>query len=194
MGGYGAVAIALRNPDVFGTAFSSAGALRFAQRAAREIVEGGEDWNRPDSWTMSAKPPVDITGFATQSQRTPPGRVFELAAQALAADPFTLVESIDADSAPYLHLDCGSTDTLCEESRALADRLRSRGLAFSLFEMPGDHDVPYWAQAFAHTVTILRPRLAAQAVAAAEPPGYSSQRRHDRRGACAAQARLPGLW
>ncbi len=151
MGGYGAIAIALHHPDRFGFAFSSAGALRFAARARDEIVRGEDDWNRPELWSKDEKPPVAIPGFATQRERTPRGRVFVTVEHADAADPSVIATRIDPATAPFLHLDCGLQDGLLPETLALADALRTRGLAHALVLLPGDHDTPYWRDAFAHT-------------------------------------------
>lgn len=151
MGGYGAVAIALRHPERFGFAFSSAGALRFPSRAREELASGTDDWNRPELWSNDDRPPVPIPGFATQRERTPRGRVFVSAAQADAADPLLLVDRIDPARAPFVHLDCGQQDTLLPETLMLAERLRQRGLRHALVLLPGDHDTPYWQEAFART-------------------------------------------
>ena len=168
MGGYGAVAIALRRPDIFAAAFSSAGALRFAARAREELRTGQDDWNRPELWSKDDRPPVAIPDFSTQRERTPQGRVFVTDAQAAAADPFALVDAIDPVLAPMLHLDCGLSDSLLPETLAFAERLRARALRHSLWLGPGDHDTPYWAQAFEHSAlrldaTFATPPIGAEA-------------------------------
>lgn len=159
MGGYGAVTLALRHPDLFAVAFSSAGALRFAERAREELRSGVDDWNRPELWSKDERPPVAIAGFATQRERTPHGRVFLTDAQTRAFDPFDLARRIDPRRAPFLHLDCGLQDGLLPETRAFADLLHARGIKHSLVLMLGDHEVPYWADAFAHTSLALKPIL-----------------------------------
>jgi putative tributyrin esterase len=159
MGGYGAIAIALSRPELFTAAFSSAGALRFAAHAREDLRSGQDDWNRPELWSSEEKPAVDIDGFATQRERTPRGRVFGTAAQAEAADPFMLIEHIPPQQTPYMHLDCGLKDTLLPETRDFVARLRARGIDHSSLELPGDHETPYWAQAFEHSLLIMKQRL-----------------------------------
>ena len=169
MGGYGAIAIALRHPDVFGFAFSSAGALRFAAHARDELASGSEDWNRPELWSKESRPPVDTPGFATQRERTPRGRVFATAAQANAADPFVLAGGLEPARAPFLHLDAGLQDELLPETLAFAERLRARGLPHALVLLPGGHEVPYWRTAFERTALSLRAFFAPPSLPAARP-------------------------
>jgi len=183
MGGYGAITIALRHPDVFGIAFSSAGALRFAERARQELESGGEDWNRPELWSKDENAAVPIAGFSTQRERTPRGRVFVDPAQTRQADPFVLVDAMTPARAPYLHLDCGLQDSLCPETRGFAARLRDRGIAHSYLELPGDHDAPYWTDAFAHTALILKAALAGASPAHSTSPRAMSGIAHARSGA-----------
>lgn len=160
MGGYGAITVVLRHPDTFIAAFSSAGALRFAERAREEIRSGKDDWNRPTLWSENENVPVLIRGFATQRERTPRGRVFVESGQTGAYDPFVLAQQIEPARAPHIHLDCGLQDSLLPETRAFAAALSAHRLRHSLIELPGDHDVPYWATAFEHTLLILKPLLA----------------------------------
>lgn len=159
MGGYGAVAIALRHPDKFAFAFSSAGALRFAQRIAEELRSGQEDWNRPTLWSTDERPPVAIAGFSTQAERTPRGRVFTSVGQAEEADPFVLARRMPVERAPYLHLDYGLQDSLGPETEAFATVLKERGIPYSLVVLPGDHEAPYWTHAFEHALLVLRGHL-----------------------------------
>lgn len=169
MGGYGAVTIALRHPDLFAAAFSSAGALRFAERAREEIRSGKDDWNRPELWSKEEYAPVPIAGFATQRERTPRGRVFVDPVQTDAYDPFVLAQQIDPARAPHIHLDCGLQDALLPETLALAAALAAHGLRHSLTVLPGEHEVPYWANAFEHTLLIFKPLLAASTPAGDRP-------------------------
>lgn len=160
MGGYGAVSIALRHSKRFSFAFSSAGALAFPSRAQEEIRAGTLDWNAPEQWSKDERPPADVSGFATQTQRTPRGTVFSTEAQARAVDPFVLAETMNVQAMPYIHLDCGLDDGLLPETLRLFEVLRRRGAAHSLTLLPGDHETPYWAQAFEHTLLVLRAHFA----------------------------------
>jgi S-formylglutathione hydrolase FrmB len=131
---------------------------------------GNEDWNRPELWSSEEWLPVLITGFATQRERTPRGRVFVNAAQTRENDPFELARHIDPRHAPFLHLDCGLQDGLLPETLAFAQQLRESGLSHALVLLPGDHEAPYWAEAFARTRLALQTVFTARAVAPADPP------------------------
>jgi putative tributyrin esterase len=156
MGGYGAVTLALRHPQMFSFAFSSAGALAFARHAADELQTGKPDWNQPELWSTEQKPPVDIKGFATQRERTPRGTVFSSEEQANAHDPIQLIKRLSSDQAPYLHFDVGTDDALADETRQLVDALRANRFAYSYTELPGTHELPYWRQAMLHTIVALQ--------------------------------------
>lgn len=158
MGGYGAISLALKNPSMFSFAFSSAGALSFAQHAEKELSTDTVDWNQPEQWSKDSRPPVDIEGFATQRERTPRGTVFLTKAQASSADPAQILAKLSPVDAPYIHLDVGTEDSLAPETRAFVKQLRTRGFAHSYLELAGAHEVPYWQNAFAHTVLILQRR------------------------------------
>lgn len=188
MGGYGAVAIALRHPDRFSFALSSAGALGFPARAQEEIRAGAPDWNEPQRWSSDERPPVDIPGFATQRERTPQGLVFATEAQARAVDPYVLAETADAQKLPYLHLDCGLQDGLLPETLRLAEVLRRRKAAHSLVLLPGDHEAPYWSQAFEHTLLVLRAHFAR---ASSRKQGRAVQRRRRNSGSRLRMAHAP---
>ncbi len=156
MGGYGATTIALKHPSLFSFAFSSAGALQFAQHAEKEIRLGKPDWNQPELWSNEERPGVDVKEFSTQQERTPRGSVFLTAAQAGSADPFRLLAMTTPAEAPFLHLDAGSADSLAPETIAFVQQLREKGFAYSYVELTGAHEVPYWRNAFAHTVLALQ--------------------------------------
>jgi putative tributyrin esterase len=156
MGGFGAIALALKHPKQFSFAFSSAGALSFAQHAQNELLGGKADWNQPELWSKQDRAPVDIVGFSSQRQRTPKGIVFATIKQAQASDPVYLLDTLKPGDAPYLHLDAGTEDALAPEARLLVEKLRAKGFAHSYLELPGAHEVPYWRDALAHTVLIIQ--------------------------------------
>ncbi len=165
MGGYGAISLALKHPSMFSFAFSSAGALSFAKHAEKELSTDKVDWNQPERWSKESRPLVDIEGFATQRQRTPRGTVFSTKAQASSADPAQILAKLSPVDAPYIHLDAGTEDSLASETRAFVEHLRAGGFAHSYLELAGAHEVPYWQNAFAHTLIVLQ-RHQNQALAA----------------------------
>ncbi len=155
MGGYGAIVLALKHPKLFSFAFSSAGAVKFARHARDELANNRPDWNQPELWSTEEKSAVDIEGFATQHQRTPAGLVFVNAKQALANDPFHLLETMDLTKTPHLHLDVGIADELAVETREFVQVLRDKSITHTSIELPGNHHTPYWRNAFEHTLLVL---------------------------------------
>ncbi len=85
MGGYGAIKLALKHPDVFGSAHSHSGALNCLHDHDVPARVGAYEFQQ----VFGADPP---------SNR--------------AEDPFALAESIDPARAPALWLDCGVDDYL----------------------------------------------------------------------------------
>jgi putative tributyrin esterase len=118
MGGYGAVKLALRYPDLFCSANSHSGALGFAH------------------WPLS-KDPGDA--FAVEFKRVigeePVGGPNDL---------FALAESLDPAKRPALTIDCGTEDFLLNANRAFHDHLDQIGFSHGYQEFPGEHNWAYW--------------------------------------------------
>lgn len=115
MGGYGALALALRHPHLFGSAVSHSGVVDAAAlMAASKPGEGiGDDMRR----VFGARLGHDAD-------------IFKLA---LRAKPL-----------PQLHIDCGSEDFLIAGNRKLHAHLERKGVAHVYREYPGSHNWAYW--------------------------------------------------
>jgi S-formylglutathione hydrolase len=159
MGGCGAVALALRHPDRFAVAVSSGGALAVARSAAEELRAGKPDWNEPARWDHPIRPPGPTPGFATQAERTPPGKLFTTPEQAAGWNPFDLAGRADPKTCPHLHLDCGTADDGLPLAREFTDLLRPRKLPYSYLELPGGHAPPYWRDAARHWLLVVAEHL-----------------------------------
>ncbi len=137
MGGYGAVTLALRYPDVFGAAVSHSGVLsplyvgptpyappaRYASRA--------DDFHRlwsAASLTRQLAFGSDTAGWWARD----PGR---LAAWLQRTDPARL---------PALYADVGRDDPLADENRAFRDQLGAIGVPLAYHEWLGGHTWTYW--------------------------------------------------
>lgn len=116
MGGYGAVKLALRHPNLFCSATSHSGALAFAHDRL------------PDDPQRTAFT-ADIVG------ENPRGG---------ANDLFALAEKIDRDRLPALRIDCGVDDFLIEDNRRFHAHLDELGVAHEYAEYPGAHTWAYW--------------------------------------------------
>jgi putative tributyrin esterase len=155
MGGYGALAIGLKNPHLFGFVFSSAGAIDFCKYIKQEFEKDTLDWNNPVLWSEDSKI-TDCQNFSTWRERTPPGLVFKNAIDADAFDPYTLLEKADSASLPFIHIDCGNNDFHLTAALNFTEALKKKSVRYSLLVMPGNHEVPYWQQAISHTFLILQ--------------------------------------
>jgi putative tributyrin esterase len=155
MGGFGALSVGLKNPSRFGFVFSSAGAINFCQNIKREMANNTLDWNSPELWSDGDKV-IDVPGFASQRERTPVGLVFKTRADADQYDPYLLVQKLDTDQLPFLHLDCGAQDDFLADAQQFAALLRQKSKRYSFLQMPGAHEVPYWRQAIEHSFLIMQ--------------------------------------
>lgn len=118
MGGYGAVKIALVHPDLFVSAASLSGALRFPR-------EGWDDG-----------PKVFGTGPPSERLRAQ-NDVLELALALERARP--------AWSGPALYLDCGTDDFLYDSNARVRSFLREIAVPYAYHEEPGSHTWEYWS-------------------------------------------------
>jgi putative tributyrin esterase len=154
MGGYGALAVGLKNANMFGFVFSSAGAIDFCKYIKEEFSKDTLDWNSPVLWSEDKKT-VDIPQFSNWKERTPPGIVFKQPSDADLYDPYLLLEKADTASLPFIHIDCGNKDYHLKAALNFTEKLKKKTNRYSLLIMPGNHEVPYWEQAIRHTFLLL---------------------------------------
>jgi len=117
MGGYGAWRLALAHPDLFASAASVSGALRFPR-------EGWDDG-----------PKVFGTGAPSEMLRAR-NDVLELAE--------AVQRNRAAWSGPALYLDCGTDDFLYDSNTRVRMFLREIGVPYEYHEQPGGHSWEYW--------------------------------------------------
>jgi S-formylglutathione hydrolase FrmB len=153
MGGYGAITLGLRNPDMFVSIGSTSGALEHGRQAARRLR--GQD-PTPDARERSGEPNPDIgiPGFSSQAERTPLGREFVTAEQADRYDPFVLINQVPAEQVPHIYLDCGTEDRLIAGARELAGILMEKNLPFDYMQMAGAHNGAYWTQSVGRIIGV----------------------------------------
>jgi putative tributyrin esterase len=145
MGGYGAVTLALRYPDVFAAAASHSGVLApmyagphpFAPppRYATSMEEVRARWQR-FWWSMGPAFGSDTAAwFAREPSR--------LARRLLASGYAPATRA--ARAFPALFLDAGRDDALViDDNRALHAELAALGVPHRYTEWPGGHDWTYW--------------------------------------------------
>jgi putative tributyrin esterase len=114
MGGYGAVKLALKYPQLFCSAVAHSAALDVRRRIERPEV--------------------------AEEMR----RIFGPAPGGGPDDPYALAATMDRTLLPALRLDCGLEDGLLEENRAFHHHLAQLGIPHEYAECPGAHTWEYW--------------------------------------------------
>jgi len=164
MGGYGAITLGLRNPELFISIGSTSGALEYARQFARRLRGEAPPRQEPDRTPAElserearrsrVNPLIGIDGFSSQVERTPMGQEFVTAEHADAYDPFTLIDKLSADEVPHIYLDCGTEDRLIAGARELASILIDRDIPFDYMQMPGAHNASYWIQSVGRIMAV----------------------------------------
>lgn len=125
MGGYGSIALLLRNRDVFCAAASLSGIM--------DIVAHGTQWGL-------------LQTFGDQSTDLPEWQ---------ANNPLDLIEQLPGRKLPPMFLICGSEDFAYQENRAMAEKLYDDGAAFLFLFPPGTHSHPFWQENIGEAVKFL---------------------------------------
>ena len=126
MGGYGAMMLALRHPDVFCAASSHSGSLYFSSRPHPQ-------GKKHQDALAAALPPGQYDCFALAAA----GR------QTTAAMP---------PLAPAIRFDCGTSDFLLPVNREFHEHLDKLALPHEYHEYEGGHDWKYWEAHFGETL------------------------------------------
>jgi len=130
MGGYGALRLALAHPDLFVSAASQSGAVRFTR----------EEW-REDEQIFGSGGGANRLRIAND--------LMELA--------FALRRAQPQWAGPALYIDCGTEDFLYDSNTRLRAFLREIDVPYEYHEWPGAHSWEYWS---AHLPDQLRFSLA----------------------------------
>ncbi len=118
MGGYGAIKLALKHPDVFCSAHSHSGALTRLAALAQAT--------QTDSYILEAK------------------AIFGTSAAGGREDCVALAETCPRSRRPCLWIDCGTQDSLIQDNRQMHRHLLKLRYKHTYHEYPGAHDWPYW--------------------------------------------------
>ncbi len=115
MGGYGAVKIALKHPELFASADAHSGVLGLVRH------------------------PLESKRLTREFTR-----IFGKSPKGGPEDPFTLAEEVDRDRLPALRIDCGQEDPFILQNRAFHAHLEELKIPHEYHEYPGTHDWQYW--------------------------------------------------
>jgi len=133
MGGYGAIKLALKYPQLF----AIAGGISAALNAPVDLDDQAPDFRAN---LQSAFGPHDSL---TRQQN----------------DAIALLAQHDSTKLPYVYLDCGTSDALfLQSNRELAARLQKREVPYEFHEMPGAHTWDFWDAAILRFLNTLAQR------------------------------------
>ena len=124
MGGYGAVKLALKFPEVFCAAASHSGAL--VNPEERGGIYAGSELQRIFGDSPAGGP----------------------------NDVFALAERLDPARQPVLRIDCGVEDGLLEHNRRFHRHLDHLGIEHEYAEFPGGHNWEYWDAHVRETIAL----------------------------------------
>lgn len=149
MGGYGAVSLALRYPDVFAAAASHSGVLAPAWLGPRPFAEPAVWARTPEELRQAAGDVRFDRWFAPRFGRDTVGWY--------AREPSRLVERLvrAGQPVPALYFDCGVSDVYLDQNRAFAATLRRLGLSYRYHEPRGGHEWDYWRARLPESLTWL---------------------------------------
>ena len=137
MGGYGAMKLGLKHPDMFAAVASLSGALAAARR--REAHDDDAEFQKLVSNVFG--PPDN------------PARAQE--------DPFELVKKVPAELRPQLYISVGSGDFLLEENRDFVELLSDLKVPYQYREFPGKHEWPVWDREIQVVLSLQAPVIGA---------------------------------
>ena len=119
MGGFGAVKLALRHPNLFGFAAAMSSAIDVPRRAFSM-----KRWQQSRHYNSI----FGTSGSQTRREN----------------DPFVLVRTANPEATPYLFLTCGEQEGLLPANREFAKLLEARHFHFEFHTVPGGHDWNQW--------------------------------------------------
>ncbi len=140
MGGYGAMKLGLKYPQLFAAAASLSGALASARPEWLESLH--EDGIRK----------VIEADFGPSDN---PARVSN--------DPFELVKKISLSQLPQLYFSVGESDRLIEDNRKFARLLAELKIPYQYREVPGPHEWPVWDEQIQVVLALQAPVIGAGA-------------------------------
>jgi S-formylglutathione hydrolase FrmB len=162
MGGFGAMSLALRHPDMFVSVSSTSGALSYARDRAADIeagappparrsTEDSPELARADAFISQI---IDIPGFSSQDDRNPAGTDFTTVAEAEAYDPFKIIYQVPKAELPHIYLDGGLEDGLLNSAREFIQVLLLNDVPFVYMQDHGRHNSEYWRRSVGHFMNI----------------------------------------
>jgi S-formylglutathione hydrolase FrmB len=144
MGGFGALSLSLRHPDLFGAAASHSGVVALFYVGPHPYVRGQEQLGADvERWGRH----VGAIGELVR------GIFGHDVANWRAHDPATLLGELQPGKV-QLYLDCGTDDgfSLQDSAAFVHDLLDGRGVSHTYYSGPGRHDFSFWKQRLPHSL------------------------------------------
>ena len=133
-GGFGAVVLGLKHPELFSFIGTISGALDFAQRGFR--------WKAPVD-SLDVQRAFGSAGSPTR----------------VSNDPYRVLATVPKARAPFFFVSCGSSDTLLDLNKRFAAQLVQQGFAAEVHFAPGGHNWDYWSSEIPHLEAALEGHL-----------------------------------
>lgn len=130
MGGYGAIKLAVKYPNLFCGAVGFSGAFRYGTD-----LDSSEDWINENRLIFG-------DSFSGGDN-----------------DVSALLKKADRGSIPALRLDCGTEDFLIEHNRRLHQLLGSLQIEHEYVEFPGEHNWSYWDRGIVDALPFIKKTL-----------------------------------
>ena len=150
MGGYGAIALALRHPDRFAAAASHSGVLSLLYAGPHPVALPAQYITSSDSLGLARRGGSIGLAFGTDTTGW------------YANDPARLARKLHAASGPMpaLSIDVGTEDGLVDQNRAFHWELGQLGIVHAYAEWPGKHDWRYWPAHVGESLRFLADHIA----------------------------------
>jgi S-formylglutathione hydrolase FrmB len=120
MGGYGAMKLALKHPEMFCSVVAHSGCHAIVRRLIEHHMLPDHEELTPELLRIYGPSP------------------------SLDEDPFALAERIDRSRLPAIRFNCGTEDFLLDHNREFHAHLERLGIPHEYEESPGEHTWDYW--------------------------------------------------
>jgi putative tributyrin esterase len=172
MGGYGAMVLGLRHPEMFCSIGSHSGALSYAKGAAERLRRGESLRPNPEP-SKEPNPRIEVEDFDSQLERTPPGEPFATPEDCDSYDPARLVLQVPRDNLPHLFMNCGTEDGFLPHTLDFLEVLLEHRIPFTYSQSPGEHKKAFWAREV-HEAIAIQYAVMSRSLRAAEAGGGQS--------------------
>ncbi len=147
MGGYGAIMLGLKHPELFCSIGSHSGVIGYSRSQKERLIKGEKPWVMwEEKISEKPDPNIGIEGFSSQAERSLKGQIFLTEENCDTYDSFKLVLQIPKDKLPHIYIDCGTEDGLITGARNFIRVLEENNIPFTYAQSKGGHNGEYWSR------------------------------------------------